>query len=332
MASLNFRLFAEAQAIVDKEIAKRGQGSLIDAMRTVTAPAILDLITSRHRNAAARWVVRLDGAKVWRNAGKVQGTQALARMLAEDFLDEDYPAKARMLWKAIVIARYSSYFAGANQIKSTENAYRGKRSLPADVVEFLDQCRELTEDVKAAFFAGVQEFATLCRQFRWKQEEDRIAALTADIEAGRRSRAPGGDSKRKMSPQWFRELLAAARGKRRVSEFQCDALADLLTACSVTAIVAFKRSYLLQASAILSKIERIAPDSSPDERSDVATATIALGVDCGDDAKAIRKMLELNRAGRGASAAAFESPDMAFRLLDNRNEALFVRIKKDLGE
>jgi hypothetical protein len=282
-----------------------------------------------------RWsgVVRLDGAKVWRNAGKLQGTQALARKLAGDFLDEGYTAKARMLWKALVVARYSSYFAGANQIKSTENAYRRKRSLPVDVVEFLDQCRDLTEDVKAAFCAGIEEYSKLCQRFHWPQEEERVAALAADVDAGRRSRVPSGDAKRRMSPQWFRELLATARGKGRPNEFVCDALADLLAACSVTAIVAFKRSFLSQASAILSKIERSTDDgSSPDEMSDLATALVAIGEPAGDDPKTLRKALEWNRTARAAPAWTFESPDLAFRLLDNRNEPLFVRIKKDIGE
>jgi hypothetical protein len=327
------RLYEKAEAIVQDEIARHGQGSLFNAMWTVTAPAILDLVANGRKNAAARWIARLDGATGWRTVGKVLGTQALTNKVAGLFLDDGLTAKARMLWKAIVVARRSQYWAGAKQIELHERHYKGRRSPPKDVVKFLEQCHELTDDVKAAFFAGVKEYSKLCDQYRWPREAERVAMLAAEVEQGRYSRTRSGPLTKKMTPQWYRELLAAARQDAGSDEWMCDRLADLLEGVSIAAIVTFKRTFLSEANTRLSALNQGAGrDLPPDEAEDVATSLTALLGKAAADAKMVRKARKTNRADCGGPAFAFEAPDLAFRNLVMHNEVLFSRMNKDFGD
>jgi hypothetical protein len=253
--------------------------------------------------------------------------------VAGRFLDEGFTAKARMLWKSIVAERYKSHLCGGLQIQRYERHYEGKR-MPKDVVEFLDACRELHDDGRACFFEGVQEYTRLCDRHRWPWESDRVSALAAAIETGRftkRRRAPSAQKMRKMNPQWFRRLLAAARRDARSDEWMCDRLADSLEDISITAIERFKRLYLAEALKRVPALKKgIGQDLPPDDAEDVATSLIALGEKAPTTAAAVRKALKANRAARGGPAFAFDAPDLAFDNLVDYPDCLFNRVKKDL--
>lgn len=335
MPNFHDRLYLEADDIVQDQIARYGQGNLLDAMRTVTAPAILDLVAKGRRNAAARALTRLDGAKVWRNAGKVLGTHALAKKVAGFFLDAGFTTKARMLWKLIVLDRYKGYYVGAKQIGRYERHYKGKR-MPKNVVEFLAACHELQVDGRAAFFEGVKEYTRLCDRYRWSRDSQRVAAMSAAVESGRfpsPRRGSSANKTRKMNPKWFKELLAAARRDAASDEWMFDQLVESLEGISITAIEVFKRMYLAEAAKRLTALkDGVGRDLAPDDAEDVATSLIALGEKPATKVAAVRKALKANRAACGGPAFAFDSPDVAYLNLTPHPAILYLRINKDLAD